>query len=71
MPPDAPGLFSTTTGTLSRSVSFCVIARDTTSELPPGAETDTQAMGLSGQTPSAMVSPHRMATAPAAAAWIK
>ena len=47
--PAPPGLFSTNTDWPSCLLSSCATLRDTTSELPPGANGTTKRIGLVGQ----------------------
>ena len=48
MLPEAPSLFSTTTGWPQRSVSFCAISRAMMSVPPPGAKPTTILTGFVG-----------------------
>ncbi len=51
MVPDAPGLFSITTGTFRRGPSFSAMMRALVSVALPGENGTTMVMGLSGYAP--------------------
>ncbi len=58
--PAPPGLFSTNTDCPSCLLSSCATLRDTTSELPPGANGTTKRIGLVGQLCAAAASGARL-----------